>query len=635
MLRLLLNPLVRLGLVLSLGILFVLLCFQYQWFGLLDLKIYDLGLNVRPQLESPSNVVIIAIDRYSRENSFDPPQFPISNHINEHGKVIERLAEAGASVIAFDVLFDQLDQQLDLEPFVSALGKAKNVILAGVIQTESLKIKGASISIQRVRLILPSERIPSSLYHIGLVNMPLGPDQVARQSYYGKELQDKWYFSLPAAMVATFLGSEAPDLKATEPFYIDYSPPKSGLNTIRYADILKEEGWQNLVRGKIALIGVTENGLSDSYISPVPGLEEVSQGNILPGVIILAYAAETLLRDSMIAELSRPLSFFLCILLVVASSFLALGRRLMLNLALMIVLTVVLLACGIVLTALSVTILPTGKLIAATLFTMAIGILLNYSYTKLKSVEQESKLEEISSDLKLAREIQQKLQPEKIPVIENVEISGLQIPCKEIGGDYYDVIDLKDRKLALLIADVSGKGISGAMVMSNLQSAVRGLAPRVLSPSKLAGELNSVVSKVSTSGRFVTFFYGILDLSTRKFSYCNAGHTYPILCRANGETTELSEGGLFLGPFPQATWPESEIQLESGDLLFLYTDGVTEAAIPKTDEQYGEERLFAYLKANLTQKPEGVNQQLVKTLQDFTGSKEFEDDFTVLTLKIL
>lgn len=171
--------------------------------------------------------------------------------------------------------------------------------------------------------------------------------------------------------------------------------------------------------------------------------------------------------------------------------------------------------------------------------------------------------------------------------------------------------------------------------MSNLQSAVRGLAPRVLSPSKLAGELNSVVSKVSTSGRFVTFFYGILDLTTRKFCYCNAGHTYPILCRANGKTNELSEGGLFLGPFPQGTWQEAEVQLKSDDLLFLYTDGVTEAAVPKTDEQYGEERLLAYLKANLTHKPETVNEQLVKTLQDFTGKEEFEDDFTVLTLKIL
>jgi CHASE2 domain-containing sensor protein len=130
MLRLLLNPLVRVGLVLSLGILFVFHCFQYQWFGLLDLKIYYLGLNVRPQLESQSNVVIVAIDRYSREDSFSPPQFPISNHIDEHTRVVQRLIQADARIIAFDVLFDQLDPQLDLTAFFAALGKAGNVILA-------------------------------------------------------------------------------------------------------------------------------------------------------------------------------------------------------------------------------------------------------------------------------------------------------------------------------------------------------------------------------------------------------------------------------------------------------------------------------------------------------------------------
>ena len=90
-----------------------------------------------------------------------------------------------------------------------------------------------------------------------------------------------------------------------------------------------------------------------------------------------------------------------------------------------------------------------------------------------------------------------------------------------------------------------------------------------------------------------------------------------------------------MGPFPQATWQESEIQLESGDLLFLYTDGVTEATITKTEEQFGEQRLVEYLKANLTQKTEAVNKQIVKTLQDFTGQEEFEDDLTILTLKIL
>jgi sigma-B regulation protein RsbU (phosphoserine phosphatase) len=143
------------------------------------------------------------------------------------------------------------------------------------------------------------------------------------------------------------------------------------------------------------------------------------------------------------------------------------------------------------------------------------------------------------------------------------------------------------------------------------------------------------VAQIATPGRFVTLFYGVLDLPTKKFLYGNAGHNYPILCRADGETIELSEGGLFLGPFPDAGWEDSEIQLASGDLLFIYTDGVTEAAIQKTDEQFGEERLKTYLTENCSKSPGQVNRSLIGRLKDFSRSDQFDDDVTILTLKIL
>ena len=634
MLKLLLSPLFRLGLTISLGILFVFLCFHYQWFSLLDLKIYDLGLAVRPQSESQSDIVIIVIDRYSRESCFQPPYFPISNHILEHSQVVERLVQAGAKAIAFDILFDQLDPQLDLEPFVSALSKAKNVILASVIEKQSLKVRDQGTSIEEERMILPSGRIPSSLYNLGLANVPVDPDQLVRQAYPGKEFQGRWYPSLPAALVKAFLNKQAPDFKVSEPFYIDYSPPKSGFVSIPYVDILKKEGWEGLVKGKIALIGVTENGLSDSHFSPVFSLEGISEGKRLPGVFVLAHAGETLLRDNMIAMLPLPLSSLFCFLLIIGSSVLALGKRLILNLVLMTILTIVLLVCGIVLNVLNLTILPTGKLIAASILTVTIGIFVNYSYTKLKSVEQESKLEEISSDLKVAKEIQQKLQPENIPIMKEVEVSGLQIPCREIGGDYYDVIQLNERTMAVLIADVSGKGISGALVMSNLQSAFRGLTKKILSPSQLVGELNTVVSQIAGKGRFVTLFYGILDLATKKFVYSNAGHPYPILCHPTGKMTHLSEGGLFLGPFPKLTWQEWEVQLEKGDCLFMYTDGVTEATFRKTEEQFEEKRLLECLRQNIKKSAKELNQEVVCAVQRFTRRQDFDDDVTLLSLKI-
>jgi sigma-B regulation protein RsbU (phosphoserine phosphatase) len=164
---------------------------------------------------------------------------------------------------------------------------------------------------------------------------------------------------------------------------------------------------------------------------------------------------------------------------------------------------------------------------------------------------------------------------------------------------------------------------------------VHSLAPKIFSVGKLLGELNTAVCKIVTPGRFVTFFYGILDLDSREFTYGNAGHNYPILCRANGQVDELKEGGLFLGPFPQGSWEEYRIQLGAGDILFLYTDGVTEAEIKKTEEQYGEDRLKRFLSENRTNTAEQIHQGLVKDLEDFTGSKLFDDDVTILTIKLI
>jgi CHASE2 domain-containing sensor protein len=358
MLKVLLSWPARVGLTIFLGIVFVFLCFQFQWFGLVDLKIYDLGLYLRPQAEFQSDVVVVAIDRYSRENCFSLPHFPVSNHIPEHGRIIDRLSDAGAKVIAFDILFDQLDSESDLKPLVSALNKAKNVILAGVTEAQSLKVKGSSSSIREERVILPVPGIPSSSYQLGLVNVPVGPDQVARQSYYGKEFQGKWYPSFPAAVAKAFLGDGAPSWEIAEPFFIDYSSPQMGITTIRYADVLESNGWESIVKGRVALIGVTENGLGDTHKSPLPDLLGAASGNKLPGVFFLAYAAETLLRNRLTTMPPSHLSFLLGIFLVAISSMLALGKRHLLNLILIIILIMVILICGSALTALSITILP-------------------------------------------------------------------------------------------------------------------------------------------------------------------------------------------------------------------------------------------------------------------------------------
>jgi CHASE2 domain-containing sensor protein len=635
MVRLLLDSRIRLVLVAGLGIVFAVLAFQYRWFASVDLMVYDLGLTVRPAPQDQSDVVVVAIDKYSRQNAFPPPEFPISAHVAEHAEVIERLNAAGARFIAIDLLFDQLDPDLDLKPLTNALGSAETVCLASAIERRILGTERNGSSIFEERLVLPSNRIPARSYCIGLVNMPLDQDRAVRRSSYGETYQNEWLPSMPLAAALALRQDTIVIPEDRAPFWIDYRCVRSGITTVPYIDILKSDGWEDVVRNRAVFIGVTQNSLSDIYELPVRGLPATEHGNKLPGVLILAYAAQTLVQNCIVTPLPAGYSLALGIILAFVTSFTALGRKLALNIGLAAAFLLGMAACGIFLTALRVTILPSGLVLSATFVTAIIGLGGNYVRTRFKSEAQEKELEEISSDLRKAAAIQKRLQPETMPVAEGIQIAGLQIPCKEIGGDYYDALDLGEGRVGLLIADVCGKGISAALLMSNLQSNFRQLAPASPSPKQLVTNLNVIASQVFGEGRFVTLLYAILDLASRRLSYCSAGHDTPLVCREGGELVQLERGGLPIGIFPDSEWEEHEFQLLSGDLVFMYTDGLSEATTPKTEELFGEERIRAHLKAHCDKMPREFNKDIVLEAQRFSGSQHLDDDITLLTLRIL
>jgi serine phosphatase RsbU (regulator of sigma subunit) len=291
-------------------------------------------------------------------------------------------------------------------------------------------------------------------------------------------------------------------------------------------------------------------------------------------------------------------------------------------------------ACGIVAAALRLTILPSGLVLSVTFVTAIMGLFVNYMRTRFESQIQEKELQEISSDLKKAAAIQQRLQPAKLPSVEGLKLAGFQIPCKEIGGDYYDVIDLEDGRIGLLIADVCGKGISAALLMSNLQSSFRQLALNTVSPMQLVTDLNAIASQIFSEGRFVTLLYAIVDPAGKRFSYCSAGHMPPLVCRAGGELVQLERGGLPIGVFPDSEWGQHEFQLQNGDLVFMYTDGLSEATKRKTEELYGEDRIRAYMEANCHKMPDEFNRNIVQEALRFSGSDHLDDDITLLTLRI-
>ena len=634
MLTFLRNAWIRFALAVGIGAVFAVLAFQYHWFAGLDLKVYDLGLSIRPGLGREPDVVIVSLDRYSRANALPPPEFPVSAHVEQHAVAVRRLSEAGARVMAMDILFDQIDPGLDVTRFRAALEEAGTVCLAAAIERVTLAVRAEGTAIVEERLVIPASSIPADHYCMGLVNMPVDQDLAVRRSSYGQTFQKEFIPSMPAALAAAFSGGAPPEAGHEATFFIDYRIMQGGLPVVSYFDVIEGEGWQETVRDRIVLIGVTENSLSDVYQMPVRGLPGTEHGNKLPGVLILAYATQTLVSGSLVTHLPDGGGLPLAIGLAAVVALVASGRRLALSAGLILVVLFGVLICGVLAVALRLTILPSALMLVVALMTAAAGLTVNYLHARFRSEVQERELEEISSDLRKAAAIQKRLQPESMPAVEGLDIAGLQIPCKEIGGDYYDVIDLGQGRIGLMIADVCGKGISAALLMSNLQSNFRQLAPVAGSPRKLVVDLNSIACQVFSEGRFVTLLYAILDVPNRRLTYSSAGHMPPLLCRSDGKVIQLEPGGIPIGPFPDFDWDEHEVDLHSGDLIFMYTDGLSEATDRKTEEMFDERRIEAYLRSNCGKMPDELNRGIVGEARAFSKSEALDDDITLLSVRL-
>ena len=195
-------------------------------------------------------------------------------------------------------------------------------------------------------------------------------------------------------------------------------------------------------------------------------------------------------------------------------------------------------------------------------------------------------------DMEQAAELQRKLLPGAAPAIDGYALEGYNLPCRTVGGDYYDFVPYSDGRMAILVGDVSGKGMPAALLMSSLQTAVHLLAEESPAPLAMVNRLNRLLCAKKLGNRFITFFFGVLDPATGTLEYVNAGHNPPLLLRANGALEELGATGLILGILPQATYTSDSTQLQAGDRLVLFSDGITEAAPPHDlDNEYGEARL--------------------------------------------
>ncbi len=231
-----------------------------------------------------------------------------------------------------------------------------------------------------------------------------------------------------------------------------------------------------------------------------------------------------------------------------------------------------------------------------------------------------------------ARAIQEGFLPKEIPQLAGYEIAAAWQSARVVGGDYFDVLPFDGEMCGLCIADVAGKGLPAALLMSNLQAAVRGLASPSLAPEDLCLRLNALLCRNIASDRFVTLFYAQLDGASRQLRYVSAGHNPPFVVRRDGSHERLRQGGIVLGVFANQTFKSDVTQLQSGDRLVLYTDGVTEACNSE-DEEFGEDRLLQVLQENAAAPAVEIQKKILQSVAQFSHGT-WQDDATLLVVAV-
>jgi phosphoserine phosphatase RsbU/P len=249
--------------------------------------------------------------------------------------------------------------------------------------------------------------------------------------------------------------------------------------------------------------------------------------------------------------------------------------------------------------------------------------------------DQAAQRERMNREIEIAREVQQRLFPQRIPQIAGVGLAGMCRPASEVGGDYYDLIEMEDGHLGFAIGDVSGKGISASLIMASLRASLRGLV--LDDPGDLAEmmqKVNRLVYEASSSSRYATFFFAILDPQTRELRYVNAGHNPPVLVKqVSGELRRLEACGPVVGLLPFAVYETVSLILEPGDLLIAYTDGISEAMTIE-DEEWGETRMLEAVPRWPSASAAEVLEQVFRAADEFTAGAEQHDDMTLLIMKI-
>ncbi|MBV9764059.1 MAG: SpoIIE family protein phosphatase [Acidobacteriaceae bacterium] len=254
-------------------------------------------------------------------------------------------------------------------------------------------------------------------------------------------------------------------------------------------------------------------------------------------------------------------------------------------------------------------------------------------HARLIEAEQAKRL--LDRELERAAEIQRSLLPVKAPNVAGFDLAVYNTPCRTVGGDYYDFLPYADGRITIVIADVSGKGMPAALLMSSLQARMQVLFEKPDELAKQVARLNRITAANCPNNCFISLFVAVLDLATGEMRYCNAGHNPPLLLHKNQEVERLEATGMVLGIFPSGTYEERACRLDTEELLLLFSDGITEAANSDRDEEFGDERLIALMKREPRQGAAEFIEELKTELSSFAGPAAALDDMTAVAVRRL
>jgi sigma-B regulation protein RsbU (phosphoserine phosphatase) len=246
-------------------------------------------------------------------------------------------------------------------------------------------------------------------------------------------------------------------------------------------------------------------------------------------------------------------------------------------------------------------------------------------------LEETLQAQALEKQVQMAADVQQRMIPQEPPNVPGIDLAAVYVPCYELGGDFYDFIPLQGDNLGLAVADVAGKGVPASLIMASVRAALRAHVDNVYYLYEVVRRINQMVHRDTKTAEFVTLFYGVLDARSRRLTYCNAGHPPGLLLRA-GKIIELTSDNMVLGVDPNEDYQQSIIDLASGDILLLYTDGLPDA-MNFNQETFGRQRLIeAFKKGGAT--AEEVSQNILWEIRKFVGMARRTDDITMIVVRV-